>query len=75
LPGDLGLRGVDLTDAQREQLRGIMENHQAALQQVGTRLRDAHRAFAEAASAQPLDEAAAQRGPRRPARGVKPGGR
>jgi protein CpxP len=56
--GDLGLRGIDLTEAQREQVRGIMQSHQAEFQQAGTRLRDAHRAFGEAVNATPLDEAA-----------------
>jgi periplasmic protein CpxP/Spy len=54
--GDLGLRGVELTDAQREQVRSVMESHQTELQQVGTKLRDAHRSFAEAARADTLDE-------------------
>lgn len=55
---DLGLRGVDLTDAQREQVRTIMEAHKDELAQVGTRLREAHRALGAAAEAEPIDEAA-----------------
>jgi periplasmic protein CpxP/Spy len=55
---DLGLRGVDLTEAQREQLRSIMESHKAELDAVGTKLREAHRAFAEATiQAATIDEA------------------
>jgi len=56
--GDLGLRGIDLPDAQREQVRAIMESHQAEFQQAATRLREAHRGFAEAVRADALDESA-----------------
>jgi periplasmic protein CpxP/Spy len=54
---DLGLRGIDLTDAQREQVRSIMESHKAEFDEAGKKLRDAHRAFAEAVHASPIDEA------------------
>jgi Spy/CpxP family protein refolding chaperone len=51
-PGaDLGLRGVQLTDAQREQMRSIMQNHRTELESVGKALREAHRAFADAVRA------------------------
>jgi protein CpxP len=53
----LGLRGVDLTDAQREQVRSIMESHKTEMDEAGTKLRDAHRAFAEAVQAATVDEA------------------
>ncbi|MDQ3441302.1 MAG: Spy/CpxP family protein refolding chaperone [Planctomycetota bacterium] len=56
--GDLGLRGITLTDAQREQVRSIMESHQAEFEQIGSRLRQAHQEFAEAAGAESLDESA-----------------
>jgi periplasmic protein CpxP/Spy len=58
-PGlDLGLRGIELTDAQRDQLRSIMESHKAELDAVGSKVREAHRAFAEATiEASPIDEA------------------
>ena len=56
--GDLGLRGIDLTDAQRDQVKAIMESHKAAREQVGTNLREAHRALAEATGADTIDEAA-----------------
>jgi protein CpxP len=55
---DLGLRGIDLTDAQREQVRSIMDSHQAEFRQVHEKVREAHRAFAEATHAEPIDEAA-----------------
>lgn len=54
---DLGLRGLDLTDAQRDQVRAIMETHREAFQQIGTRLRDAHRGMAQAAQADAVNEA------------------
>lgn len=54
---DLGLRGVALTDSQREQVRAILESHGAALAEARQTLRDARRAFADAAHAQPVDEA------------------
>lgn len=56
--GDFGLRGVELTDAQRDQMRTIMESHQAEFQQVGIKLRQAHRGLAEATQAETIDEAA-----------------
>lgn len=55
--GDLGLRGIDLTDAQREQVRSIMDSHKDEFQKAGTLLRDAHRAFAEAVQADAINEA------------------
>src|SRR5262245_761389 len=50
-PPDLGLRGVQLTDEQREQVRSIMDSHKAELDEIGSKLRDAHRALAEAVDA------------------------
>ena len=55
---DFGLRGVDLTDAQKEQLRSIMESHKEEFEQVGAKLREAHRGLAAAADGQAVDEAA-----------------
>lgn len=55
---DLGLRGIDLTDSQREQVRTIMESHKAEFQTVGGKLHEAHRALGEATMAETLDEAA-----------------
>jgi protein CpxP len=52
----LGLRGIELTEAQREQVRAIMDSHRAEFNEAGTKLREAHRAFAEAVDATPVDE-------------------
>ena len=56
--GDLGLRGIDLTDAQRDQLRTIMESHKQEFEAVRTKLREAHQGLATATNAQTVDEAA-----------------
>ncbi len=56
--GDLGLSGVELTEAQRDQVRSIQESHKAEFDQVATKLREAQRALAEATHAEPVDEAA-----------------
>jgi protein CpxP len=56
--GMLPLRGIDLTDAQRDQVRSIMESHQAEFEQVRTKLREGHRALASASNGQTVDEAA-----------------
>ena len=55
---DFGLRGIELTDAQREQVRSIAESHQAEFEEAGRKLREAHRAFAAATQASSVDEAA-----------------
>jgi protein CpxP len=52
------LRGIDLTDAQRQQMRSIMESHKAEFDQVRTKLREAHAGMAAASSGQTVDEAA-----------------
>jgi protein CpxP len=54
----LNLRGLDLTEAQQTQVRSILESHKAAFDEVRTKARDAHRAFAEATRAESIDEAA-----------------
>ncbi len=56
--GDLGLHGVQLTDAQREQVRTIMESHRQEFADLRTKLGAAHRAFADAARTGAVDEAA-----------------
>lgn len=56
--GDLGLRGVQLTDAQREQVRSIMESHREEFADLRTKLGAAHCGFAEAARVGAVDEAA-----------------
>jgi protein CpxP len=55
---EFGLRGIELTDAQRQQVQTIMASHRDELQQVGEKVREAHRAFAQATSAETIDEAA-----------------
>jgi protein CpxP len=56
--GDLGLRGIELTDAQRDQVRTIMESHRDEFADLRQKLSAAHRAFAEATRGDALDEAA-----------------
>lgn len=56
--GDLGLRGLDLTEAQRDQVQKILESHKAEFDQVRARLRDAHEAVAKATDAGTVDESA-----------------
>jgi Spy/CpxP family protein refolding chaperone len=55
---DFGLRGIQLTEAQREQFRTIVESHRAERQAVATKLREAHRGLAEATRAETINEAA-----------------
>jgi protein CpxP len=57
-PLDFGLRGIELNDTQRDQVRTIMESHRAEFDAAGSKLRDAHRAFAEAVEAASIDESA-----------------
>ncbi|HEX6210216.1 MAG TPA: Spy/CpxP family protein refolding chaperone [Methylomirabilota bacterium] len=49
-------RRLDLTDAQRSQLRAVMEQHRGELQAVGERLRTAQQAVNEAVTAPVTDE-------------------
>jgi Spy/CpxP family protein refolding chaperone len=49
---------LDLTDAQREQVRGIVGSHQAALKEIGDRLRVAHEGMEGLITADAVDEAA-----------------
>ena len=56
--GEFGLRGIELTDAQRDQIRAIRQSHQEATRAAHTKLRDAHRALGEATGAEAMDEAA-----------------
>ena len=51
-----GLKGLDLTDAQRQQIQDIRQSHRDEMRQAGERLRAAHRAQREAAMATPADE-------------------
>lgn len=56
--GGLPLRELDLTDAQREQVKAIMESHRDAQQSIGDRMRTARQALQEAITADTLDESA-----------------
>jgi protein CpxP len=56
--GDFGLRGIDLTDAQRNQVQTILQSHQEARRAAHTKLREAHRGLAEATRVEVIDEAA-----------------
>ena len=52
----LPLRGLDLTDAQREQVRGIVAAREADFKAIGDRLRAAHEAQRQAVTRVPVDE-------------------
>jgi Spy/CpxP family protein refolding chaperone len=54
---DLGLRGVQLSDAQRDQVRSIMQSHRTEFDNTRKALAEARRAFAEATRAATYDEA------------------
>lgn len=53
-----GLRELDLTDAQKEQIRTIQQSHRDEMQQIGERTRTAQRAIDEAANGATVNEAA-----------------
>jgi Spy/CpxP family protein refolding chaperone len=55
---ELGLRALDLTDAQREQVRGIEQSHRDERRQLAERLRTAHVGLQEVVQATSFDEAA-----------------
>lgn len=55
---DLPLRALNLTDAQREQVRGILESHRAEAASLRQRAGAAHQALHAATSAATVDEAA-----------------
>jgi protein CpxP len=56
--GDLGfaLRQLELTDTQREQVRGVMQSHESELRELGERLRTTREALDAAISADTVDE-------------------
>jgi len=60
LLGELGqgLRALELTDAQREQIRGIAKSHEAEFREIGERLRTAHQSVEALVTADTVDEAA-----------------
>ncbi|MFO7695397.1 MAG: Spy/CpxP family protein refolding chaperone [Vicinamibacterales bacterium] len=53
-----GLRGLDLTDAQREQVRAIMESHRDEQKAIGDRMQAARKALHEVIAADAVDEGA-----------------
>lgn len=55
---DLPLRALNLSDAQREQVRGILESHRAEAASLRQRAGAAHRALQAATSAATVDEGA-----------------
>ena len=54
----LPMRELDLTDAQREQVRAIMESHREAQKAIGDRMQTARKALHAAVAADVLDEGA-----------------
>lgn len=52
-----GLRQLELTDAQRDQIRTIHQSHREEAQQIGERMRTAQRELDQAAEGQQVDEA------------------
>ncbi len=53
-----GLRNLDLTSAQRDQMRSITQNHRTEFQSLAERMRTARQGLAAATTSQNLDEAA-----------------
>jgi protein CpxP len=59
-PGGLmpmGFARLDLTDAQKERVKGIMDSHRDEMRALGDKAMKAHQALEAAASAAPFDEA------------------
>jgi protein CpxP len=56
--GGFPLRGLDLTDAQREQVKAIMESHRDEQKAIGDRMQAARKALHESIAADTFDEAA-----------------
>ena len=53
-----GLRALDLTEAQREQLKATMESHKAEFETQATKMLAAHKALHAVVTAESFDEAA-----------------
>src|SRR5215212_6277631 len=51
------LRGLDLTDAQKDQVKAIMQSHQEDRKALGDRAQTAHQALQAAITAESVDEA------------------
>ena len=54
--GSLGLGQLGLTDAQRTQVRDVMERYREQMREAGTRLREAHEAQRAAVETVPVNE-------------------
>ena len=54
--GVLGLRQLDLTEAQRQQVQDVMQRYRDEMRGAGQRLREAHHAQRAAVEAVPLNE-------------------
>jgi protein CpxP len=52
----LPLQALDLTEAQRDQIRDVMQRHREEMREAGKRLGDAHRAQREAMQTVPVNE-------------------
>jgi protein CpxP len=57
-PIALPLRQLDLSDAQRDQVRAVMQSHEAAFKEIGDRTRLAREALDAAITADAVDESA-----------------
>src|SRR3989442_16039782 len=55
-PGFAGLQQLNLTDAQRGQVREVMQRYRNDMQETGRRLRAAHQAQQQAVEAVPVNE-------------------
>jgi protein CpxP len=53
-----GLRQLDLTDAQREQIRGIVQSHRDELKGIADRMRAARQKMQQASGGEAVDESA-----------------
>ena len=54
--GFRGLAALDLTDAQREQVREVMQSHRDPMREAGTQLHEAHAAQRAAIETVPVNE-------------------
>jgi protein CpxP len=54
--GFRGLAALDLTDAQREQVREVMQSHRDQMREAGTQLHEAHAAQRAAIETVPVNE-------------------
>jgi protein CpxP len=57
-PFGVALRQLDLTEAQRDQVKAIMESHKEQMQATGEKVREARKAVEAAIAAETVDEAA-----------------